>query len=62
MPKAIDVHVHAPYEQSLFSASAGSPLAQVAEAAQAYFRSGPVPKNVEEMAVRYRRVNLRGRT
>jgi len=53
MPKAIDVHVHAPYEQAKAGGASTSLLSQVAETAQAYFRSGPVPQNVEEMAAYY---------
>ena len=53
MPKAIDVHVHAPYEHQPSGIAPGSKLAAVADAAAAYFRSGPMPKTVEDMAAYY---------
>jgi len=53
MPRAIDIHVHAPYERRQPDPGAASKLAQIAAAAQAHFRSGPVPKSVEEMADYY---------
>ncbi|MBI5505056.1 MAG: amidohydrolase [Deltaproteobacteria bacterium] len=53
MPKAIDIHVHAPYEHGGSAPAAGSKLAQIAEAAASYFRSGAMPKSVEEMAAYY---------
>ena len=59
MPRAIDVHVHAPYERSQ-SGAAGSRLAQIAQAAQTYFRAGPAPKSVEEMAAYYQERDIFG--
>ncbi|MBI5284774.1 MAG: amidohydrolase [Chloroflexi bacterium] len=53
MPRAIDIHVHAPYERRKAAEGAASKLAQIASAAQAHFRSGPVPKSVDEMAAYY---------
>jgi predicted TIM-barrel fold metal-dependent hydrolase len=59
MPRAIDVHVHAPYERSQ-SGPPGSRLAQIAQAAQAYFRSGAAPGSVEEMAAYYEERDIFG--
>jgi len=60
VPRAIDVHVHAPYERRERRAGSESKLAQVAAAAQAYFRSGPAPKTVEEMAYYYEERDIFG--
>lgn len=60
MPHAIDVHVHAPYERRESGAAPGSRLASIAEAAQAYFRFGPVPGSVEEMAAYYEERDIFG--
>ena len=60
MPRAIDVHVHAPYERRQSGAPPSSKLAQVAAAAQTYFRSGPVPKTADEMAAYYEERDIFG--
>jgi hypothetical protein len=60
MPRAIDIHVHAPYERRQSGAPPSSKLAQVAAAAQAYFRSGPVPKTSDEMAAYYEERDIFG--
>jgi predicted TIM-barrel fold metal-dependent hydrolase len=53
MPRAIDVHIHAPYEHRPSDLPPGSKLAEIAEAAAAYFRSGPMPKSTDAMAEYY---------
>jgi predicted TIM-barrel fold metal-dependent hydrolase len=59
MPRAIDVHVHAPYERSQ-SGPPGSRLAEIAQAAQSYFRAGQAPGSVEEMADYYKERDIFG--